>query len=383
MRKTLFLIFCKLTFPAILNGQAGYDRDRLVQFYQNQEYGRAIEYLLPLSGLAADMIRFNNDLGYSYFMNEQYENALEFFMRVYRQEPSNTLASLYIAEIYADRKETDSSLAYYRNLIYYQPSNYRFWQKAAQVHYSKLQYDSSVYYFQKGYDINSRSGSLVVQYAEARLRLQQVGKADTLLQYFLAVDSSNRDVIAKRIDISYRKADYATAIHWGEKLWQDSVDAVIPYINLAYSYLATDSLDKCIALATWMEYKKRTTQSLVYCAAQAYAGKKDYTRSNELLDQCLKQSLQDDAVEYFNAKSDNYEAMKQYRKSISYYDTSYYIFKSPLDLYYTGRIYDKYLHNKEKAGYYYRKFVAERKNPRNSGERKVFDYIKEYFSRKE
>ena len=159
---------------------------------------------------------------------------------------------------------------------------------------------------------------------------------------------------------------------------RDSADVVMPYVNLAYSYLNTDSLDKCIKLCEWLMVNNKATQSVLYCAAIAYSKKKEYKKSNELLDACLALSIQKDAVGYFNAKSDNFEAMKQYQKAISYYDTSYYIFQSPPDLYYKGRIYDKYLRNKAKARLYYQRFIDKRKNPRNSGEVKVFEYIREY-----
>lgn len=383
MRNYLLISLCFVVFSGALWAQDSYDRSRLIQYYQNQDYDGAIDYLLPLSGNPADPVQFNNDLGYSYFMNDQPREALRLFRLVYQLQPANVLANLYMAQVFADMKQTDSTLFFYKNLIFHQPANFRFWQKAAQVFYGLGNYDSARYYFQKAYDLNQRSGTLVVQFTDVLIRLKDLTKADKLLQDFLALDSSNRDVIAKRIDVSYRKADFKTAIYWGEKLWHDSADLVLPYINLAYSYLGVDSLDKCIALAEWLIYKNKETQSLIYCAAQAYSRKKNYLKSNELLDECLRQSIQQDAVQYFNAKSDNYEAMKQYKKAISYYDTSYYIFKSAPDLYYTGRIYDKYLNNKAKARDYYRQFLDKRKNPRNSGEKKVFDYIKEYLERKE
>jgi tetratricopeptide (TPR) repeat protein len=234
----------------------------------------------------------------------------------------------------------------------------------------------------QAFSINPRSGPLTNQLADVWIRQKQMARADSLLQNFLAIDSSVKEVIAKRIDLSYKLADYATAIKWGEKLWNDSIDVTLPYINLAWSYLASDSIDKCISLTEWLTNKNKTSQSLTYCAALAHAKKKNYEKSNTLLDDCLKQSIQEDAILYFNAKSDNYESLKQYQNAIRYYDTSYYIFQSALDLYYTGRIYDKYFNNRAKANIYYKQFLDKRKNPRNSGEKRVFDYIIAYLKQK-
>jgi tetratricopeptide (TPR) repeat protein len=383
MKTITCCITAQLFLTLYLQAQPAYDRNKLISFYQDQEYGRAIEYLLPFASGTTNAVQYYNDLGYSYFMNEQPDEALQSFMTVYQLQPSNTLANLYAAQIWAGRKEHDSTLFYYKNLIYYQPSNYRFWQRAGQVFNTKANYDSAKWYYQQGYKLNPRSGSLVVQYCDVLLRLRDLKKADTILRRFLALDSSNQEVISKRIDLSFRQSQYSTVINWGERLWKDSADVASPYINLAYSYLAVDSLDKCIRLCEWLMMKNKATVVLVYCASQAYAKKKNYTRSNELLDDCLTLSMQTDAVRYFNAKSDNYEAMKQYNQALTYYDTSYYIFQTPSDLYYTGRLYDKYLNNKTKARFYYQQYIDKAKAPKNSGEKIVFDYIKEYLNRKD
>lgn len=383
MRTISICIAAKLLGMLHLSAQEGYDRNKLVTFYQNQEYGRAIEYLLPFGATAGQSIQYYNDLGYSYFMNEQPDEALRSFMIVYRLQPSNTLANLYAAQVWAGRKELDSTLFYYKNLVYHQPSNYRFWQKTGQVYNTKANYDSARRYYRQAYLLNPRAGSVVVQYSDVLIRQRDLKRADTILQRFLAVDSINTDVIAKRIDLSFRQNQFPVVLYWGEKLWKDSVDVVSPYANLAYSYLAVDSTDKCISLCEWMMMNNKANEAVVYCASQAYAKKKNYARSNELLDECLKRSIQSEAVRYYNAKSDNYEAMKQYNQALAYYDTSYYVFQTASDLYYAGRLFDKYLNNKTKARHYYQQYIDKAKAPKNTGEKIVFDYIKEYLSRKD
>lgn len=378
------LLAALITFISVSNisAQKIYNRNILMQLYQDQEYAKAIEYLLPYATDFSDSIQYNDDLGYAYYMNNQEEEAISFFKKVYSVKPSDIIASLYIAQIFAGRIEQDSSLFYYKNLISYSPSNYRYWQRAGEIFSREKELDSAEYYFQNGYSVNPHSGSLTVGYVSVLLNQKKAGKADSILEQFLSIDSVNRDVISKRIDVSYHNGDYKKAIYWGEKLWKDSVNVLLPYISLDYCYLYSDSLDKCIALYEWLDSRNNNIQTLMYCASQAYAKKKNYSKSNELLDECLKQSLQDDAVTYFEAKADNYEEMKLYQQAINCYDTSFYIFQKPPDLYYCGRIYDKYFNNKIKARYYYNLFIEKVKAPRNSGEKKAFDYIKEYLNPK-
>lgn len=376
----IFLLIASLFQNAL--AQKKYDRNILMQFYQDQEYTKAIEYLLLYKDELSDSIQYIDDLGYSYYMNDQDDEAMFAFKKVYNAKRSDITANLYIAQLFIGENETDSSLFYYKNLISYLPSNYRYWQKAGELFSRKRELDSADYYFQNGYTINPHSSSLTVNYVDVLYKESRIKSADSILQQFLSVDSTNKEVISKRVDVSYRNGDYKTAIYWGEKLWKDSINVLLPYISLDYSYLYSDSLDKCIALYKWLDSRNNNLQTLMYCASQAYAKKKDFPKSNELLDECLKQSLQDDAVTYFEAKADNYEEMRLYQQAINCYDTSYYIFQKASDLYYSGRIYDKYFNNKVKAKNYYSRFIEEVKNPRNSGEKKAFDYIKEYLKPK-
>jgi len=379
MRKYSLIAFtCLLVSASSCLGQTLYDRSRVTESFQRQDYESVIQYLQS-GGLPTDTsTQLKTDLGYAYFMNEQYADAGKQFRTVYAVNPSDIKANLYLAQVYEFFREPDSALSFYTNLTRLQPSNYRFWQKAAQLLSDLTLYDSALAYIGKSYALNPRSGRVAVQYVNLLTRLKQYERIEPLIQEFLTRDSSNEDMIVKRVDVSFRKPDYPTVIFWAERLLKDSAEVTIPYINLAYSYLNTDSIDKCIALCDWMILGNRAAQPLLYCAALAYARKKNFGRSNELLDECLKMSLQDDAISYFNAKSDNYEEMKQYGKAISYYDTSYYLFHSPPDLYYAGRVYDKYLGDKNRAGVYYKRFLDKRKTPRNSGEVRVFEYIRKF-----
>src|SRR5690606_34977350 len=146
---------------------------------------------------------------------------------------------------------------------------------------------------------------------------------------------------------------------WGERMLQDSVRNARPLTSLAYAYLNTQQPDKCLELYQWMEKENMGNEPLTYCAAQAYALKKDYNTSNRLLDECLTQNIMTPAITYFRAKADNYENLKQYKKAIAQHDTSYYIFHSPYDLYYKARVYDVHLNNKAQASLFYKKFIKE------------------------
>lgn len=376
--KSLFLTVSLVVFTAVSGfSQQSYDRSRLTDLFQSDDYEGAIAWLNSLESLTGNL-QYQADLGYALFMNGNYEQSKTAFFPVIGREPGNLKANLYLARANEELERPDSALYYYQQLNRLAPRNFRYWQKTTQLYTDMALYDSALLSVQKGFVSNPGSPVLAVQYANALVRMKKSERADSVISAFLLRDSSSRDVIAKKIDLVAKKPDHKQVIYWGAKLLRDSVDLTLPFISLAYSYLNSDSIDRSIYVCEWLISKNRAIPPVLYCAALAYAKKKDYVKSNEYLDKCLELSILKEATQYFHAKSDNYEEMKQYRKAASYHDTSYYIFQMPLDLYYAGRLYDKYLNNPTKAAAYYKQFLIKRKHPATADEMRIFEYINVY-----
>ncbi|RYZ52106.1 MAG: hypothetical protein EOP49_10340, partial [Sphingobacteriales bacterium] len=275
MKKTfLFILLAGLILdysPAY--SQPGYDRTRLTDFYQSNDYEGAVSWLQS-QPVDHGNLQFLADLGYAYFMNEDFASAKTSFLTVFRQRPDNPQANLYLAQVYEEADLPDSALYHYLLLTKLRPGNYRFWQKSTQLYITSTMYDSALSCVQKGYAANPRSGKLAVQYANVLVIQKQAAKADSLLNRFLQTDSSDKEVIARKIDLASKKSDHAAVIYWGEKLLADSADMVLPFVNLAYSYLNVDSVNKSIYVCEWLIGKNKGYAPVLYCAALAYAKKK-------------------------------------------------------------------------------------------------------------
>ena len=369
-------------YSSKLAAQTGYDKASLGDFYQKQDFEGAVQYLKSIEGKDTETLSYNKDLGYALYMNEDYKEAKRCFEKGVLLKPGDIESNLYLAQIFNTESNLDSSLYYYNVLVRANPQQYRFWQKAGSLHYRLGNFDSSFICYQNAYKLNHRSGRVVVDLSNLYIQRKQSNSADSLIQEFLTRDTLEEEVIAKKIEISFKKSSYDTAILWGEKLWRDSSQLNLPFINLAYSYLNKEKYTECLALCDWLEYGNRAGQSVLYCAALAYSKTRRYKESNDKLDLCIKMSIQDDAHTYLAAKGDNFENMKNFTKAVNYYDTAWYIFHQPFDLYFAGRIYDKYYKNPGKSAYYYRLFQKNRQPPGNAGEKRVMDYVDDFLKKK-
>jgi tetratricopeptide (TPR) repeat protein len=72
------------------------------------------------------------------------------------------------------------------------------------------------------------------------------------------------------------------------------------------------------------------SENIFYYQAKSWAKLKDFNKSNELLKTCLGLAISDNAEMYYYNIAFNYESLKQYKKTVSNYDTAYYLFKNPV-----------------------------------------------------
>lgn len=355
----------------------GNSTDSLQHYLQIQEYAKAVSWLKTVEPGSYNKEYLLN-LGYCYYMNGDGKNALAVYQKLNEKEPDNLQANLYLGIIYQKMKKYVQALQFYKNLTQIQPGQYKYWLYTASMFSILEMSDSAFAYTGKAYQISPQAPDAVLRYSSGLSLQKQRDKAIAVINSYLKTDSTNTDVIARKINYSARDAKYKEVIFWGEQLLKDSATEPLAYTDLAYAYLNTKQIDKCLSLCDWMELNNMKNESLTYCAAQCYAQQKNYTKSNLLLDECLQQNLVSTAVIYFRSKADNYEATKEYKKAIAQYDSSYFIFHHPTDLYYKARVYDMYLKDKTQATVFYKKYVAEKQKPESPAEEQLFQYIREY-----
>ena len=86
------------------------------------------------------------------------------------------------------------------------------------------------------------------------------------------------------------------------------------------------------------------------------------------------------AETYYYDLGENFEALRQFKKAISQYDTAYYLFKNPLMKYNCGRIAETNLTNKALAKKYFAIYLSIAK-PSSADEKRAYEYVKAKWGR--
>ncbi len=384
MNKNLSVIVCFACVLSISHGfSQSYNRTELTRLQQDQDYEGAIQYLLLYKADLAKDVRFNTDMAHTFLLMDDILQADHYISNALSIDSMDRLANIYAGQLVFSESKWDEGVYYYKRLTRIVPRQFRFWYNTGMA-YSRLnQPDSAYKYLQQANILNNRSADILIHLTATLQRLKKYSTADSLINNYLQyIDATNEKVVSKKVEIAYLKSDYPEVVKWGEVLVNVTADVVAPYIRLAYTYLFIKRYEDAIKLCEWLIAENKGTIEILYCAALSHSQLKQYDKSNALLDSCLQQTLQMEAVTYFNAKADNYEQLKQYQNAANIHDTSYYIFRNPLDAYYAGRIYDKYLKNNTKAATYYRRYMREMKPRATTKEQEIRKYVEGWLKEK-
>jgi tetratricopeptide (TPR) repeat protein len=374
-----FAICLLLAFTAMAQ-PAAIDKNKVLDYFQEQQFDEAIEYLQPIVAADSANQQALRYLGYAYYMSENVKTAQQCYLRMFANDSVNVTANHYLATIYYNR-DPDRAMQFFARLIKLQPNTAHYYRGLGELlSRSKLK-DSALLFLELAYALAPGDGRNLVSLAEVLIDLKNYNKADSLLETGLAKDSMNVSFLRSRIRSAYEAKDYKNAILPGERLIRSGEISLSALTKLVLSHYNLQQYDDCVRVCEYMLSVGLEVEAVYYYEAKALAKLKDYEKSNVLLRACLDRSISNTSEMYYFAYGENYEATRQYKKAVAAYDTAFYLFKSPLALYSCGRIYEVELKNEALARQYYIRYLALA-NPIAADEKKAYAYVKQKWGKK-
>ena len=366
-----------LAFTALCQG---FEKTKVVDLIQNQQYEEALSYLKPFSISDSQNIQVLSYLGFVNNLIDNNKEAAKFYLKVFDIDSTNVAALQYLGNV----NNTDNkplALSMLQRLIRLQPgraSNYRLLGK---LYKSKQLRDSALIYFNTAYNILPADYRNAAALGEILVNIKNFTRADSIIDNALLSDSNNITLLTLSLKSAFEARDYQRACVQGEKLIGLNEVSLIPLSNLALSYFNLKQYNDCIRVCDFMLFNELNGETIFYYKAKSLAGLKQYPQSNDQFQICLDNAISNNLELYYYNMGQNYEALKQFNKAIASYDTAYYFSKDPVMNYNIAVAYETQLKNLPLAKKYYSKFLAESK-PRTAEEKKVYAYVKEkWFSK--
>jgi len=354
--------------------EAGIDRSVVMDYMQMQQYGDALQYILPRYD--SNSVKDLNLLAYTYYVNGQTNISRNTYQQVLHLDSSNIQALQYIALIYSNNEEFERAVDYYQKLVEINPANYYYYKQMGSI-YSKLQQpDSAFANYQTAYQLNNKDARVVSALADILIDKKDYKYADSILNQYLFTDSSQLSIINVAIRSAYNQKDMKRVVSFGDVLVNLHIvsPSAFQYVAVANYYLK--EYKDCIKTFEYLEYFKTAPALVKYYAALSYTELHDYDKSNELLLACIEETKSDALGNYYSALGNNFNQMKQYRTAIKQFDTAYYMNRGTYTPYAIATIYDSKMNLPKAAKRYYQLYLKEANNSEDRNA-EVDKYVRE------
>ncbi|MCW3114368.1 MAG: hypothetical protein JWR18_2764 [Segetibacter sp.] len=352
------------------------DKNKISEYFQNEQYAEAIQYLESNNVIRSTDINSINALGYAYYMSENYLLAQENYLRALALDSLNFTANRYSALISRENKDYGKQLFYYLRLLQIQPSNGILYKLTGDTYKLLKNDDTALLFYAKAYHFQPANTKITVAYIENLLDKDSYTTADSVTKAFLEKDTLNAAVMRLAIRSFTTQRKMADAARFTKNWLLTGEIEPKTTVSLAQSNYAIKQYEACYKVCNNLLEQGIETEALFYYASQAKYKLNEFIKSSELLKQCLNLAISKNTNLYYFSLADNFESLKQYKRAIASYDTAYYLFHDPLALYNIGRLYEQGLQNNNTARQYYKKYMALAK-PKTKDEQRVYAYVKE------
>lgn len=352
----------------------GIDRNRVMEYLQDQQYEEAVAYLQP---------RVNTQepkemalLGYTYYQGGKLTDAADIYEKVLALDSTLIPALQYLASIRSQQERYPDAVTLYQRIVQLRPASAAAWKQLSFAAFIAQQPDSGFVWLQQAYQLNPLDARVVSRTAEEWMDRKVYPRADSIARAFLAKDSTVPAVLMTAAKTTYMVKDYKRTINIGEQLQR--LNAVGPN-TFIYVMAANYNLKKyqaCIDIYGYLLDRNAASENITYYAALANTALRQYKESNDLLLRCIDMAKSSSLEGYYNSMATNYESLRQFKPALASLDTSWYLSHKPLRQYSMGRIYENGLHNDNTAMKYYKRFMQLYKPDSPEDEAVIYQYLK-------
>ncbi|HWK05135.1 MAG TPA: tetratricopeptide repeat protein [Puia sp.] len=356
------------------------DKAQVMDYFQNQEFEEAIDYLGPALGEDSASVPVLGYLGYAYYMSDKGKAAESCYQKILELDSVNKSA-LYYLEVLNYHEDPERALGFTLRLVKLQPGKAVWWRTKGELQRRLKQPDSALPSLCQAYELAPEDAKNIGALADILIEKKDYGQADSILDAGLAKDSLNFPLLKLRMRSAYNAKNYAAVLAPGERTMRLNLPDINAQSWLALSYYNLQRYPDCIRACEFLQSNGYDVESVLYYESRAKAKLRNYAESNDLLAICLKKAISHTAEWYYNDLGDNYEGLKDFKAAIASYDTAYYLFKDPTMLYNCGRLAESGLKNNVLARKYYLRYLTLA-HPELPEEKKAYAYVKARWGRK-
>jgi tetratricopeptide (TPR) repeat protein len=370
----LYLITIIFAVPVFAQQSAKADDALLLDYYQNQRFADAADYLKKTYPEPVNDVKILSGLAYASQMAGRLPEAQDYYERIYVTDTTNTAVMFSLGGINIRRGDNVKALGYYKRILQKDSTNFSVYKQMATLAQNTGNFTDATKYLQKANTINPLEPDVAYDLTVFYINMKLYDKADTVVTIALKADSANMLLLSGKAQADFQLKKYPETIQVCTKL-QQAGDQTSPVIKmLAISYYSLKNYTGCINAFKHMEETGTANETSYYYTAMSYKALKKQSIAVIYFDKAIKEAISGNVNSYYGEMADSYDQIHQAKKAAVAYQKSLLYGVLPLTYYALASLYDTELKNKALAKHYYKKYLSSK--PEEAGQTSYIAYVK-------
>jgi len=208
--------------------------------------------------------------------------------------------------------------------------------------------------------------------SKLHIRIDNLGRADTLLQKGYKIDSTNIKILQARGQLKYDLREYEKTALYLEKMMEQGDSSLYFLKILGNTYVNLKAFEKAITVLTPILEKTKDTEMIHYYLALAHHGLEDKILAVAHYEKAIEAGISNNVKNYYQNMGAIFDSKNQTKKALNAYKKAYEYSKNPEDLFRLAKASDLYYKDKGIAIRHYKKYLqSEHKKYRKYVEKRL------------
>ncbi len=330
----------------------------LLDYYQNQRFAEANDYLIKTHPEPVTDIKILSRLAYSSQMAGRLPKADDYYQRLYAMDTTNTAVLFSLGIVNTRRGDNVRALFYYKKILARDSTNFKVYKQMAALSRGSGNFDDAVLYFQKANKLDPVEPDVAYDLATIYIQLRLYKKADTVVGTALRADTANMLLLFAGAQVNYRLEKFQETARACDKLLHAGDRAGTVISMLGTSYYKLKNYNGCINTFMLLEQSKTSSETSYYYTAMSYKALGDHEEAVNYFNKAIKEAISANANSYYGEMAESFDKMHQFKNAVNAYQKSLLYGVMPLTYYALATLYDSELKSKNLALKYYRKYLT-------------------------
>jgi tetratricopeptide (TPR) repeat protein len=358
MKSTLICIaFCLSSFVSFAQEAYKVDDALLLDYYQNQRFGEAADYLKKAYAEPITKIKPLGQLAYTSNMAGRLAEAEGYYQRIYAIDSTNTPVLNSLGSLNLRRGNTTKAEAYFKQIAARDSTNFMVYKQLAQIRRDKNDIPLYIAYLQRANKLNPAEPDVASDLSDVYVSMKFNGQAEKVLSLAIAADPENIVLLKSLMILQYAQKKWPETMNTCLKLIDNGDNSAMILNKLGVAYYNIKSYECSISALLSIDAMAQNETSYYYTAL-AYKAIKDQPMAIFYLEKAISDGISPNTASYYGEVADSNEKLFKYKKAVTAYQKSLQFEETPLIYYSLANLYDSNLKDKKSAVKYYKKYLA-------------------------